>query len=397
MPMLQIRGQSRRGEVAIRIGLTPRDFLVWEGGRELFQLIAQSLHANLSAGDELAVAPRVGRGGAGRRLATSAWNRLAHAVQGRRQGEVPDLAALVGPAIPLSQAGDRRFDVVGPFTRPPFGLRVPWLGYIPDVQHRRLPDMFCVDERERRDRDFAALLGQASAVLVNAADVGQDLRRFYPDARAKILPLPFAACARPEWFDGGDDVRVRYGIQGPFFLCSNQFWKHKNHRLVIAAAALAKGAGAPVRFVFTGDTRDYRHPGYFSELVAEIESAGIGDVVDILGFIPKRDQIRLMLEAEAVVQPSLFEGGPGGGSIYNAIALGRRVVVSDLPVNREIEGLVTHYFDPADPGDLLDKLRAVRSASFEPKSPSVLLREGEARRRDFGLALRNAFAEALEN
>lgn len=302
----------------------------------------------------------------------------------------------MGPGIPISYEGDRRFDVVGPFTRPPFGVRKPWLGYIPDVQHRRLPDMFCAQERRRRDRDFEGLLSRASAILVNAADVAGDLRRFYPDARARILPLPFAACARPEWFEGGGDVRARYDVQGPFFLCSNQFWKHKNHRVVIAAAALAEEKGAPVRFVFTGDTRDYRHPDHFSQLLAEIESAGIGDRVRILGFIPKRDQIGLMLEAEAVVQPSLFEGGPGGGSIYNAIALGRPTIVSDLPVNREIEALVTHFFDPADPRDLLERLRAVQATPFEPKSPESLLREGEARRRDFGLALRAAFAEALD-
>jgi len=376
--------------------LTPRDFLVWQGGRELFQLIAQSLCANLRAGDELAVAPRIGRGRVARRLATGTWNRLAHAVQGRREAKAPDLETLIGHGIPISFASDRRFDVVGPFTRLPFGVRAPWLGYIPDVQHRRLPDMFSARERDRRDRDFKALLGRASAVLVNAADVGHDLRLFYPDARAKILPLPFAACARPEWFDGGDEVRARYGIRGPFFLCSNQFWKHKNHRLVLESVALAKREGVPLRFVFTGDTRDYRHPEYFSELLARIERDGIGDRVHILGFIPKRDQIRLMLEAEAVVQPSLSEGGPGGGSIYNAIALGRPSIVSDLPVNREIEGLVSHFFDPADPKDLLKKLLRVRSTPFEPKSAESLLREGEARRRDFGLALRHAFAQALD-
>ena len=67
----------------------------------------------------------------------------------------------------------------------------------------------------------------------------------------------------------------------------------------------------------------------------------------MLGFIPKPDQIRLMREAVAVVQPTLFEGGPGGGSIYNAIALGRPVIVSDLPVNREIESSGDSLFRPS--------------------------------------------------
>ena len=308
-----------------------------------------------------------------------------------------DLETLVKGRIPISPAGDRSFDVVGPFVRPPRGVRTPWVGYIPDVQHRRLPEMFSARECRDRDRDFQALLARAAVVLVNAADVASDLRRFYPASRAEIMPLPFAACADPEWFEGEDDVRARYGIEGPFFLCSNQFWKHKNHRVVLEAIALARREGRPVRFVFTGDTSDYRHPEYYPGLLAEIDQAGIAGDVRILGFIPKRDQIRLMREAIAVVQPSLFEGGPGGGSIYNAIALGRPVIVSDLPVNREIEGLVTHFFDPSDPGDLLGKLRLAGAAVVPRQDPESLLLEGERRRRQFGLALRRAFGKAFES
>jgi glycosyltransferase involved in cell wall biosynthesis len=378
----------------IRIGLTPRDFLAWQGGRELFQLIAESLEANLEPDDELAVATDVGRGGWSRRLASAAVRRVTRLATGRGGDQGFDLETLVKGKIPISPAGGRSFDVVGPFVRPPRGVGTPWVAYIPDVQHRRLPEMFSARECRDRDRDFQALLAEAAVVLVNAADVASDLRRFYPASRAEVMPLPFAACADREWFEGEDDVRARYGVEGPFFLCSNQFWKHKNHRVVLEAVALARAAGRPVRFVLTGDTSDYRHPDYYPGLLAEIDRAAIAGDVRILGFIPKQDQIRLMREAIAVVQPSLFEGGPGGGSIYNAIALGRPVIVSDLPVNREIEGLVTHYFDPSDPGDLLRKLRSAEAAVAPRQDPASLLLEGEKRRRQFGLALRLAFGKA---
>lgn len=254
--------------------------------------------------------------------------------------------------------------------------------------------MFSGQERRKRDRDFQALLAGAAVVLVNAAEVASDLRLFYPASRAEIMPLPFAACADPEWFGGEGDVRARYGIEGPFFLCSNQFWKHKNHRVVLKAVALARAQGRPVRFVFTGDTSDYRHPEYYPGLLAEIDQEGIAGDVRIAGFIPKTDQVGLMREAVAVVQPSLFEGGPGGGSIYNAVALGRPAIVSDLPVNREIEGLVTHFFDPSDPADLLGKLRIAEAAAAPQPDPESLLREGERRRHRFGVALHGAFRKA---
>lgn len=254
--------------------------------------------------------------------------------------------------------------------------------------------MFSARERLERDRDFQALLAKAAVVLVNAADVASDLRRYYPASKAEIMPLPFAACAEREWFDGESGVLGRYGVETPFFLCSNQFWKHKNHRLVLQAVALARAQGRPVRFVLTGDTKDYRHPEYYPGLLAEIDQTGIAGDLRILGFIPKNDQVALMREAVAVVQPSLFEGGPGGGSIYNAVALGRPTIVSDLPVNREIEDLVTHFFDPFDPADLLGKLRIAEAAAFSRRDPQSLLREGEGRRQRFGLALRRAFRKA---
>lgn len=311
-----------------------------------------------------------------------------------RDEEPFDLHVLTKSQIPIAAADDNRFDAVGPFIRPPRGVRCPWIAYIPDVQHRRLPDMFSPEERRERDRDFSALLSGAAAVLVNSADVANDLRRFYPAARGELISLPFAACAEPGWFDGEEDIRTRYGIDGRFFLCSNQFWKHKNHRVVLAAIALARQEGDPVRFVFTGATHDYRHPDYFAGLLDEIRGTGIGEDIHVLGFIPKLDQIRLMQAADAVVQPSLFEGGPGGGSIYNAIALGRPVIVSDLPVNREIEALVTYFFDPYDPADLLKKLRLIEATDFHRQSPTDLLRDGDERRRAFGLALHRAFASA---
>lgn len=379
---------------SLKIGLIPQDFLGWQGGRELFQLIALSLQLNLQTGDELSIAAGMGSGGPARHLALAARRRLAGLIRGPRQRQAPDLDSLVGLDIPVIRG--RRFDVVGPFSRPPIGVRIPWVGYIPDVQHRRLPDMFSASEREQRDRNFRALLSQAKVVLVNAADVANDLRHFYPQFRAQIVPLPFAACADPDWFADTHAVRARYGIFDSFFLVSNQLWKHKNHAVVLRAVALARQEGVPIRVVFTGDTRDYRHPHHFSELRDRIAWMGISDDVRILGFIPKQDQIQLMREARAVVQPSLFEGGPGGGSVYNAIALGRPVIMSDLPVNREIETLATHYFDPVDPRDLLKKLRAIQARAATPVDPATLLREGEDRRRLFGLALRRAFETACQ-
>ncbi|TRW17200.1 glycosyltransferase family 4 protein [Glacieibacterium frigidum] len=255
-----------------------------------------------------------------------------------------------------------------------------------------MPELFSPAERRARDRGFRRLLHHADTVLVHAGAVRDDILREYGSA-ARIVVIPFAPCPEPWWFDEDPTILTRYGIKRPFFMCSNQFWKHKNHRVLLAAIAEARRTGAPIHVVLTGATSDHRHPAYLAELQAEIADAGIADDVRILGLLPKADQLKLMRHATAVVQPSLFEGSPGGGSVHHGIALGRPTVVADLPVNREISDLVTAYFDPHDPHMLLHALKKVASHQSEASDEGLLLM-GLRRRRAAGEVIKAAFLEA---
>jgi glycosyltransferase involved in cell wall biosynthesis len=376
---------------SLRIGLTPRDFTGWQGGRELFGLLATGLQAGLATGDRLEIAIGPGDGGLARRLWRNARIGIRHAL-----GRAPPISLDVGDlGLPVDRGGAGCFDVLGPFGVQPRGIVCPWVGYVPDLQHRYLPEMFSARERAARDRNIAALLTHAPVVLVNAAQVADDLRHFFPDGRATIVALPFAPCLDRHWLQDDPDALAADDVARPFFLCSNQFWKHKNHEVVLEAVRLARAAGDPVRILFTGDTSDYRHPGHFRELLAMIAAAGIGDDVEILGFVPKARQIQLMRRAVAVVQPSLFEGAPGGGAAYNAVALGRPVIAADIPVNHAIEGGDVQLFDPLDAGALLAELRSASAAPPREMGRETLLARSDARRLTLGRVLRAAFAAAV--
>ena len=52
----------------------------------------------------------------------------------------------------------------------------------------------------------------------------------------------------------------------------------------------------------------------------------------------------LIQNAKAVVQPTLYEGGPGGFSSYEAISYGKKLIVSDIPINREIKSKNTFFY-----------------------------------------------------
>jgi glycosyltransferase involved in cell wall biosynthesis len=139
-------------------------------------------------------------------------------------------------------------------------------------------------------------------------------------------------------------------------MVSNQFWIHKSHETAFMALRLVRDAGHDVHLVCTGDTSDYRWPEHFNNLKAIIEKNNLRDYVHILGLIPKGDQLAIMRGSLAVIQPTLFEGGPGGGSVYDAVSTRTPCIVSDIPVNREIDIGVVRFFTAGSAEDLAAKM-----------------------------------------
>jgi glycosyltransferase involved in cell wall biosynthesis len=86
-----------------------------------------------------------------------------------------------------------------------------------------------------------------------------------------------------------------------------------------------------------------------------------------------------------VLQPTLFEGGPGGGAVYDAVSLGVPAILSDIPVNREIENEPNlFYFEAGSAPDLAGKMRAFLKKEIRKPAREDLLSRGERRKRLMG-------------
>lgn len=222
---------------------------------------------------------------------------------------------------------------------------IPWVGYIYDFQHKYYSEFFTVEEIRNRDNDFSIMLNKAKVVIVNAYDVKNDINKYFPNSHAKIFNLPFTPMPRKEWFSSEKTSLDKYKLPKKYFMISNQFWVHKSHITAFAALALLHKAGYDdYEIVCSGNTNDYRFPEYFSDLRVQIKKLGIEDKIKFLGYIPKVDQIGIMCDAVAVLQPTLFEGGPGGGATYDAVSMGIPAIISDIAVNKEIENERVFFF-----------------------------------------------------
>jgi glycosyltransferase involved in cell wall biosynthesis len=237
------------------------------------------------------------------------------------------------------------------FPLAPYLMSTRWAGWIPDFQHRHLPQHFSKQGFDLREDGITRLAAEASTIVFSSETAACDYRTFWPAAQARPFVLRFCTMAGEGWFEGDPaDVQSRYELPSRFFLLSNQFWQHKNHSGVFAALALLAQRGLRPHVVCTGSFRDYRSALHIQTLRRQLVESGVQAQVTLLGLIPRFDQIQLMRRCIAVLQPSLSEGW--STVVEDARLLGKPLLLSDLPVHREQDPPAARFFAPQSPEDI---------------------------------------------
>jgi glycosyltransferase involved in cell wall biosynthesis len=232
------------------------------------------------------------------------------------------------------------------------------LHWIPDFQHKHLPEMFSAEECANRDRNFETIAHRRRFLLLSSKAAESDCNRFYPGLKARTFRWSFASSLEPG-HAAPADLYARYGVPEKFLFAPNQFWKHKDHETLFRAFAQARAGRPDLALVCTGASIDYRSPALYGELRALVTALGLDACVHFLGVVRTDVLVRLFRQAAAVVQPSRFEGW--STVVEDAKALGRPLIASDLPVHREqADSAVSpvHFFRAGDAADLAAKLTA---------------------------------------
>lgn len=238
---------------------------------------------------------------------------------------------------------------------------VPAIGWIPDFQHIRLPEYFSAGEIKGRDRIFRSLCRFCTGIIVSSYDAQSDLKKFAPSCERKSEVLQFVA-KLPEQgvsLPSRKELEERYHFSGNFFLLPNQFWKHKNHRVVIEALGALNREGKGVLVLATGNTEDYRHPAFFSFLMEKVKELRVQENFRPLGVVPSRDLTALMQYSIAIINPSLFEGW--STTVEEAKSMGKPILLSDIPVHREQSPVRATFFSPENAKQLATILWQARN------------------------------------
>ena len=240
--------------------------------------------------------------------------------------------------------------------------RTPFLFTLWDVCHRdhpEFPEFLDDNSFEWRERLFSQSLRRAAGYIVDTPQMADRLVHLYGVDRDKAIIIPYRPSelllALPEPTEAERArLRSRHGLTREFVFYPAQFWPHKNHAYILRALKLLKESDKiEIDAVFSGSDQ-----GHLDRILQLAELLGIRDQVKYVGFVPIADVKAFYFEALNLVMPTYF--GPTNIPPLEAMALGCRVVYSDLPGYREFCGESALYCRLDDPASLADCIKQSR-------------------------------------
>lgn len=277
--------------------------------------------------------------------------------------------------------------------------RVASISWIPDFQHRRMPQYFASRELQVRNREFRKIIASSHRVIVSSYDAQRDFQAFAPTALDKLRVLQFVSCIESQSSCvSRDSLFLRYKVDRPYFHLPNQFWPHKNHAVVIDALSILAKRGIDALVLATGKTSDYRGTAYFESLMERASFRGVVQNFRVLGMVSSSDLHSLMINSVALINPSRFEGW--STSVEESKTLGLPIVLSDIPVHLEQAPSLGRFFKVDSAEDLANALIAALLEYDQVQAAQVremALLDLTNRIKSYGRAFEQIAIEALDD
>jgi glycosyltransferase involved in cell wall biosynthesis len=234
-----------------------------------------------------------------------------------------------------------------PFTAPTyFELGIPTVCTIYDLQYKTFPEFFAAEDVAHRDSVFVEACRKASA-LTAISDYSRDSAITHgglDPARIRTIHLRMAQRIVPKsQQDLGVLDRLNL-VRHKYFMYPANFWKHKNHEMLMAAFGMACHAGLAqdIKLVCTGA------PGERQEWLQKVAYAmNLGERIVFPGYLPSAELAALMGNCLGLVFPSLYEGF--GLPVIEAMAAGVPVACGNRTSLPEVAADAAILFDPRVP------------------------------------------------
>jgi glycosyltransferase involved in cell wall biosynthesis len=360
----------RTNSAVRRIGIVHPEITGWTGGLRHIRTLEYTLgNACQSAATELYILREQNLTGGQTADLPAKVVPVAGSAYFPGEWRVRRLLALPERSGLIHSAREHGISVLLPFRTVPFRASdIKTICWIPDFQHVHLPEFFSEEQRRSRDVTFRHMAERCTLLLLSSRTALEHFADVFPQHidKARFVPFPSLFAFEPPTGDATVTVR-KFNLPEKFALVANQFWRHKNHEVVIEAIRQMHSKGMQVPLVMTGLPIDYRDPNneITTRILQAIASAGLNRYITVLGMVDHLDFGNLMRAAAVIIQPSLFEGW--SSSIQDSKALGRPLICSDIAVHREQVRDAVGFFR-CDRPDELANLLAQNWSNFDAGS-----------------------------
>ncbi|NND62541.1 MAG: glycosyltransferase [Flavobacteriaceae bacterium] len=220
----------------------------------------------------------------------------------------------------------------------------PKVYWIPDFQEKFLPKFFSAEEIKQRQDLYEQIADQGQHVAFSSYNALSHFETFFPNSKIQKHVLQFAVTHPDYKLEEAKAIRGKHNLPERYFFTPNQFWEHKNHKVVLKSVKYLKDKGIEIVVAFSGNENDYRNKDYLDSLKDYIRINNLSEQIYFLGFLPRIDQLTLMKNAISIIQPSLFEGW--STVVEDAKALNSYLILSNLEVHKEQIDVNVTFFDP---------------------------------------------------
>lgn len=227
---------------------------------------------------------------------------------------------------------------------PIYGIDIPLITTMHDVQELIMPENFSASDRLHRALNSKKAVDESDQIIVSFKHVKEDVIKYFGlnDGQISVCPPPF----HEEWFVNKNatltnELISKYNLQERFILYPAATWKHKNHVALFRALALLKEKNFLIQLICTGNQTNYS-----SDLIIEAENIGIENQVKFLGIVSEEDLVGLYKMTSLVVIPTTYEAG--SGPLYEAMRYGAPVICSNVTSLPDAIGNNDFTFDPND-------------------------------------------------
>lgn len=172
---------------------------------------------------------------------------------------------------------------------PVYGLAVPVIITLHDLQEYHYPEFFSIKEKIHRKINNQIAILYSNHIIVSFKHVKEDILKIFKVNKDKIsiCPPPFSE----SWFlsrneSSWEELSKKFELKKSYLLYPAATWKHKNHLTLIKALKKLKDEGIEIDLVCTGNKTDY-----FLTIKNVIEELKLSEAVHFLGIVTEEDLI----------------------------------------------------------------------------------------------------------